>query len=487
METRKVLILTDKFPPFSVGGAEISLHIALQAIINRHQQYHITVISLNEKLQEINKYNLSGIDIFQVPYLSHWLPPLSSSRIIKKSIHNKIIRLLHKFTRALSYLMSDFNLNSIIERSKRIKLAIWIKRSKNTNFLPMMDEDIFNKNSALKSIKKIAFELMPDIVHADNFRSILLASRINFDAPVVAHIRDNRFYCTLNSQAMNVDGKICGSCHFECTKLFSGKYRDSLVAQMKQDREFRKSALKKFEKIIVTSNFLHEQIKSIISVEKIAIIRNSSEEILPLVESISRPAHPPEILIVGMLNTNKGQLEVIDWLEKLEANLSDFRIVLAGRGSAIEKELKNQIKIKSQADRVTFLGHLSREEIYRAYARATVVACPNKWPEPFGRVPLEAGSLRKPVVAYKSGGITESVIHKHTGLLVRPGDINGFIDALLKIIKDPEYAAMLGENAYKHITLNYAPYSSAENIRICWENVIMSVKGYANGHAQNCH
>jgi len=483
METRKILVLTDRFPPFSDGGAEISLHILLQSIIDRHHEYHITVVSLNEKLQEINKYNVSGIDVFQIPHSPQWISPPSSSRIIKKLIRHKGINLLYKAIRALNYLLLDFNPNSMLKRFKRIKLAAWIKYSKKMDFLPMMDDELFSRNSSLKAIKKIAFDLMPDLIHADNFRSIALASRINFGVPVIAHVRDNRFFCTLRSQAMNVDGKICESCSFECTKPFSKKHRNSLVDQMMQDREFRRSALKRTEEIIVTSNFLNGQIKSILPNKKTITVRNPSENSPPMVGGISHASCPPEILIVGMINSNKGQLEIIEWLEKLETNIPDFRIVLAGRGNAVEKKLKNQIKARNQTDRVSFLGYLSRNEIYRAYARATVIACPNKWPEPFGRVPLEAGLLKKPVVAYKAGGIAESVIHNHTGLLVQPGDTNGFIDALLKIIKNPEYATMLGENAYKHISLNYDSDSSTENLCSCWENVIASAKRSINGYA----
>jgi glycosyltransferase involved in cell wall biosynthesis len=183
-------------------------------------------------------------------------------------------------------------------------------------------------------------------------------------------------------------------------------------------------------------------------------------------------ANPPEILIVGMINGNKGQRQVSSWLEKLAGAVPDFRIVLAGRGERMLNTIQAEVKRLGMSDRVVALGYLGRAELYRAYARATIVACPNVWPEPFGRVPLEAGLSMRPVVAYASGGVKENVLHGKTGLLVEPGDVDGFVDAVASLLKDPRRAEEFGRMAYEHVTKRFTIQHSARSLEEAWSTAI---------------
>ncbi len=72
-------------------------------------------------------------------------------------------------------------------------------------------------------------------------------------------------------------------------------------------------------------------------------------------------AYPPEILCVGMVNHNKGQLELIGLLDYFNKHLADFRIVYAGRGNLLNKILEIAEK-KGMRDRVLAPGLLSHEE-----------------------------------------------------------------------------------------------------------------------------
>ncbi|GGC05173.1 hypothetical protein GCM10007205_12960 [Oxalicibacterium flavum] len=464
---KRILVITDRYPPFAEGGAEISLHILLKQIVDANNQ--VAVITLNEQLGKVEKTNYQGVEVFKVPYSSRW--PTVRSNSIKRRRNFFASRHVYLLMDGAKYIFSDFNYASILKRLRKLRLALSLKRSRKIGFLPIMDEEISDVKETLVNIKKIASSFNPQLVHADNFRSILLASRIDFGVPVVAQVRDNRFYCIDRSQSMNIDGRICNTCNFECAQSLSDSCRKLVKRQLFEDKKFRQAALRKADKVIVTSRFLQQQVAEIVPADKMCLVPNPAGEYDLAERQVVYQASPPEILIVGMLNANKGQLEIIKWLEKLGAELSDFKITLAGRGDNVEKSLRRSLAMTGHADRVAFTGYLSREELYRAYARATVVACPNKWPEPFGRVPLEAGISKKPVVAYAVGGIVESIAHGQTGLLVPPGDTEGFIDAIIKIIKNPHFAENLGIRARENILQKYSQEISVKCLSDCWESV----------------
>ncbi|HLD34915.1 MAG TPA: glycosyltransferase, partial [Patescibacteria group bacterium] len=59
-------------------------------------------------------------------------------------------------------------------------------------------------------------------------------------------------------------------------------------------------------------------------------------------------------------------------------------------------------------------------ETLQKIKEAAAVVVPSRWPEPFGRVALEALMLGTPVVATSSGGLTEIIKDRLTGISVKP-------------------------------------------------------------------
>ena len=48
------------------------------------------------------------------------------------------------------------------------------------------------------------------------------------------------------------------------------------------------------------------------------------------------------------------------------------------------------------------------EQVPQLYAQADVVVFPSIWPEPFGRIPLEAQAAGKPILSFRIGALTET-------------------------------------------------------------------------------
>jgi len=147
-----------------------------------------------------------------------------------------------------------------------------------------------------------------------------------------------------------------------------------------------------------------------------------------------------------MVGHNKGQILLCSLMSELKEEVGDFRILIAGRGQQL-KRLKELACEQGLEENLVLPGFMGREELFIEYARSSVVVCPTIWPEPFGRVPLEAGCVGRPIVAFSVGGLTENIVHEETGILVAPGDKQALRKALVKILLDKELARIMGQKS----------------------------------------
>jgi glycosyltransferase involved in cell wall biosynthesis len=98
-----------------------------------------------------------------------------------------------------------------------------------------------------------------------------------------------------------------------------------------------------------------------------------------------------------------------------------------------------------------------------AYMLADVVVVPSIVPEGFGRVPVEAQAMGRPVVVSNSGGLRETMLEGETGWLVRvndPQDLAEAINAALDLT--PAQRHVLAARAIQNV---HAHFSKDE---MCW-------------------
>jgi len=197
---------------------------------------------------------------------------------------------------------------------------------------------------------------------------------------------------------------------------------------------------------------------------RVAQVHNSPDDQAFVADAVIGVGELPgtNVLIVGMLNENKGQAEFTEHLQQLAELVPDVCVHFAGRGDKTARRIVESAAAQGQNERVVLHGYLERRELYGLYRQCQIVALPTLWPEPFGRVPLEAGSARRPVVAFRLGGHEETIIHGTTGLLVERGDYEGLLSAIAKLAGDGGTRWKMGEAAYKHVYETYAGAKARE-------------------------
>ncbi len=100
---------------------------------------------------------------------------------------------------------------------------------------------------------------------------------------------------------------------------------------------------------------------------------------------------------------------------------------LGGRLEALAREL-------GVAERIRFVGRLTREEVVRAMAACQVYVLPSAY-ETFGMVVVEALALGRPVVATACGG-PEWILQPEEGVLVPVGDVAAMAEAMAQMRRD---------------------------------------------------
>jgi glycosyltransferase involved in cell wall biosynthesis len=171
---------------------------------------------------------------------------------------------------------------------------------------------------------------------------------------------------------------------------------------------------------------------------RLVTIHNGVDPAQPVEPVALAPA--PAIIEVARLAPVKGQSDLLAALPQLAAH-----VVFVGKdietGGAYERELRAQAERLGVADRVVFAGY--RDDVPALIAGAAVLCLPSH-AEGLPLVVLEAMAQGRPVVATAVDGTPELVVDGETGILVRPGDVEGLARALERVLADPDEAARLG-------------------------------------------
>lgn len=148
--------------------------------------------------------------------------------------------------------------------------------------------------------------------------------------------------------------------------------------------------------------------------------------------------HGPLLTYSGRLEAEKG---IFTMLEAMPMVLNAFpaaRLVVAGTGGQSDR-FDHEVRQRELSGSVVRTGWLPEGDLRALVGSADTALVPSLY-EPFGLVALEAMALGAPVIAGRTGGLTDIVEDDVTGLLFQPGDAASLTDAIARTLNDPTAA-----------------------------------------------
>ena len=144
--------------------------------------------------------------------------------------------------------------------------------------------------------------------------------------------------------------------------------------------------------------------------------------------------------IVAQFIERKGHRYMLQAMPRLCRAYPNFRLLLFGRGP-LETELRELVAQLGVGDHVQFAGF--RDDVDQLLRDADMLIHP-ALQEGLGVAMLKAAAAGLPVVAFDVAGAKEAVVPNQTGLLVKPADANGLLQAVTQLIENPSLQSELG-------------------------------------------
>ena len=161
------------------------------------------------------------------------------------------------------------------------------------------------------------------------------------------------------------------------------------------------------------------------------------------------------ILLPGRLTSWKGQelfIEAISKFKKLNSELNFTAVILGNdQGRTVyKKKLERLVEQYNLTNDFRFIEKC--EYMPAAYMLADIVISSSIEPEAFGRVSVEAQSMKKPIIASNIGGSNETIIDNKTGILFESGNTDSLSKKINEIINlDTLTLELMGKEGRKNV------------------------------------
>ena len=201
------------------------------------------------------------------------------------------------------------------------------------------------------------------------------------------------------------------------------------------------------EKIVMTaSDFVtaSSEFENVLISENYKIDKNKIKHIPPGVDreifSINPSIKRENIFLsIGRIQPQKGQLEVLNFLNNFRKIESNFKCYFIGgpsgkSGDEYLEELRKSIKEADLGSHVEFLDSLPQAKIKELLNRSKLLLHTSKF-ETFGLVAIEANSMGVPVLTTNKGPLVEIIENNKNGFLSEnlvESSVNNFVMDLLQ-------------------------------------------------------
>jgi glycosyltransferase involved in cell wall biosynthesis len=395
-ETVRILTLTDLYPPYFVGGYEMSCKVQMDSLSKR------------------------GHDVFVLT--SQWGVP-------RAQVDGRVHRLLH-----LDKLHFDFYRQRY--SAGRLKLA---KRFEQIRWAMACRENYRITRALVDSLK-------PDVVYVWNMKSLgvspLLGAQ-NGKALLVFRLDD--YWLSDFKQDLCLE-----------PNPLKRRYR-KLVVGLKDFEQLDLTHMLVCTQEMKQHHLKYDFAESSMTVIPLCIpagllLKSLSPSDYPDLQNGAR------LVVVGRIVPEKGIDTAIEALRllRLEAGRCPIQldIVGGGREDYIE-QLRRLVARYGLGDSIRFVGKLERHQVLERFADYHALLFPSRWAEPFGVTLLEAMARGLPIISTPHGVALEAIRDGENGFLVPPDDPQRLAAAITRLVENPDLAHKLRQNGLQTVREHY--------------------------------
>lgn len=171
---------------------------------------------------------------------------------------------------------------------------------------------------------------------------------------------------------------------------------------------------------------------------------NKKKEENPVLNKFS--IHGSYILVVGNLQPRKNLLRTVRAFGTIQNQIMETKLVIVGQAKWQSSEIEEEVKKQRIENRVIFTGYVTEEELVWLFNDATVFVYPSLY-EGFGLPILEAMACGAPVITSNITSMPE--VAGDAALLVNPYNEDEIADAIIRVVKNINFAKLLSEKGLK--------------------------------------
>lgn len=184
------------------------------------------------------------------------------------------------------------------------------------------------------------------------------------------------------------------------------------------------------------------------------------------------------LLYAGRVIPQKGLLNLLKVLVEVRRVYPQVCLRVAGETESAPAYVKICREFIEQHDlgkAVTFLGSLTVEGMVQEFARCAIFALPSEQ-DTAPVVIAEAMAAGRPVVATRAYGMKSMVEDEQSGLLVEYRDINGWIQALIRLLSDAALRTHMGNRGRELAQKRFHPAVVASATRAVYDEIVGDVR-----------
>ena len=260
-------------------------------------------------------------------------------------------------------------------------------------------------------------------------------------------LHDHWGFC-LQATRLRTDGSLCTNFE-ECSQCRDAiRPAGGVMVPTRLRRDYIAWCLTQADKLITPSDYMAGTYRLAgFPTDSITVISNGID--LDAVAAAARePSRKGVVrfLCAAYLGEHKGipvLLEALKLLAKDPALASRWHTTIVGDGH-LRKMLEKTLRRSKLTANVSVTGRLPRRELLALLPRMDVAVLPSIWPENEPVSMLEAIASGTAQIATRLGGTQELVDDEQSGFLVAPGDPSGLARAMTRYIQEPSLAARHG-------------------------------------------